>query len=188
MSKAVGAAAAAASDATKTVPATLDVQVLTQASEVMVRENAFSTEDTDRRRQREEDVVEESEDARQIRRQIEANAVRNDARSGKMLRRVAEVLGIVDNKEIGWVPPTVPYIKTEHQFERLDEEYYDHPLHGKVSNHLYGKCIYCGKTFDELKVYPQDQRPSLTLCNAHQKKKDAQGAHKRQGGYFKKPN
>jgi hypothetical protein len=138
-----------------------------QSSETMQRENAFvigviEGDKAGERREREESEF-EAERLAEARRTIEANA-----RQGLYTRAKAKRLG-VDTIQ-GFKPLCAPYLKTEHLFERIDEEEYEHPLYGKVSGFQYGPCTLCGKTLDELAKLPQQQKPNLFLCmEKHQK-------------------
>jgi hypothetical protein len=159
----------------------------------MVRENAFSIgviEQTGVTRPRDGEY-EQDPDLLKIREQQSAAAKYREeqfraamlaqARNGKYTQAQGEALGIANEK--GFVPATCGYLKTEHVFERLDDERYEHPTLGQTSNHVYGKCIHCGMTEEFLRTKcVVGQRPSLYHCNkAHLK---AAAAHKK--NYFGK--
>lgn len=84
------------------------------------------------------------------------------ARNGEYTRAKAESLGVADID--GFKPLTCPYLKTEHVFEREDEDHYEHPDLGKVAGFKYTRCVNCGKTFEELKSRRDDARPSIFHC------------------------
>lgn len=143
-----------------------------QSSETMQRENAFSigvVEGTQagERRQREEDEF-EAERIAEARRTIEANA-----RQGLYTRAKARRLG-VDTIE-GFKPQCAPYLKTEHLFERIDEESYEHEVYGQVNGFQYGPCVLCGKSIEWLAAQPAGLKPNLFLCMEKHQKASAMG-------------
>jgi hypothetical protein len=145
----------------------------------MVRENAFSIgviEQTGVTRPRDDAVEELDPDMAKFRADTLRSALLAQARSGKYTRAQAEALGV--DKEKGFVPATVGYLKTEHVFERLDDERYEHPTLGMTNSHVLGKCINCGMTEEFLRLKCSvGQRPSLYHCNQAHKK--AAAAHKK---------
>lgn len=98
-------------------------------------------------------------------------ALMAQAKAGKFTRAQGEALGIANEK--WFVPATVGYLKTEHVFERLDEERYKHPILGDVNGFKYGKCIHCGLTEEFLRPRDPEQRPSLYHCSERHKKAEA---------------
>ncbi len=141
-----------------------------QSSDIdMRRENAFVVESTQagNPRQREEEEF-EAERIAEARRTIESNA-----RAGNYTRAKARRLG-VDTIE-GFKPQCAPYLKTEHLFERIDEESYEHESYGPVSGFLYGPCVLCGKTLEWLAAQPAHLKPNMFLCMEKGQKAAAMG-------------
>ncbi len=144
-----------------------------QSSETMQRENAFVVTEqagVSRDRDGEQQVDPEVQKFREA--QYKA-ALLAQAKAGKYTRAQAEALGIADSKD--FVPATVPYLKTEHVFERIDDERYMHPKHGMVNGFKYGKCINCGLTEEFLRTQcGSDEKPNLYLCGERHKKEQQQ--------------
>lgn len=122
----------------------------------MVRENAFTEAQVMQPQARELTEIEQNvmAEARQV--------LEQKARNGEYTRAKAISLGVADIE--GFKPLTCPYLKTEHVFEREDEDHYEHPDLGKIAGFKYTRCINCGKTFDDLKARPIEARPSIFHC------------------------
>lgn len=143
-----------------------------QSSETMQRENAFVVSETVGVPRDREAAPLDPEMVKFREAQLKA-ALLAQAKLGKYTREQAVALGIADCKE--FVPRSAGYLKTEHQFECLDEERYVHEKLGTVNGHLYGKCINCGLTEEFLRTKcGSDERPNLYLCSERHKKEAAQ--------------
>ena len=92
-----------------------------QSSETMQRENAFVVEETSGMARRRDDEPIDA-DLEKFREAALRAALLAQAKAGKFTRAQAEKLGIADSKD--FVPATVRYLKTEHVFERIDDERY----------------------------------------------------------------
>lgn len=143
-----------------------------QSSETMQRENAFVAEETSGMARRRDDEPIDA-DLQKFREAALRAALLAQAKAGKFTRAQAEKLEIADSKD--FVPATVPYLKTEHVFERIDDERYMHPKHGMVNGFKYGKCINCGLTEEFLRTQcGSDEKPNLYLCGERHKKEQQQ--------------
>jgi hypothetical protein len=91
-------------------------------------------------------------------------AVADRLSGGALSLNEAKALGV--DKDLSFKCATAPYLSTQHVFERIDASSYYHADTGAhVKGHLYGKCVNCGNTFnDMISRANQDAIPSLYFC------------------------
>lgn len=96
--------------------------------------------------------------------ELQAAAIRALISNGSLCIREARRLGV--DKDPNFVPATAAYLNTQHAFARIDPASYTHPdLCIDVKGHLFGPCIHCGRTFEDMAARPdQDAIPSLYYC------------------------
>lgn len=106
-------------------------------------------------------------------------AIKDKLASGTLSVHECKKHGIPLDTE-GLVLATAPYLNYEHRFVRIDpESYYHERMSRQVKGHLYGACIKCGKTFDQLRMEPdQDAVPSLFWCSSYEPPKVWNGKQK----------
>lgn len=141
-------------------------QPATTTAVAAVAQSADPQAETGQRRTRDEDDdagYYSSERQKEI---LRESALRKKAEAGEFTLTEGKLLGIADRP---WFQPkTAPYLRIEHAFEVLEptpvDPSTDEPVQGFCPNH-FGKCIYCGRTYDELRLMPQRTAENLVKCS-----------------------
>lgn len=123
----------------------------------MERENAFS----EKAKQSMLDLFNQAQEA-----QAAKNALMKELTGRQYTIAEATAMGLQNHPE--FKPKTAPYVRTQHEFEIVDEI---KDSENRIVRVVYGKCIHSGQTFEECMSRPQDIDDGPTLCSRAQASK-----------------